>query len=140
MKKEKDKYEKFADAVIDEYSKGNVLFLTIEGPMVSPIKEFIKQPADGILYDLNRDEITILTMIKEHEKWVNDYAVAKTIRLLKEIADSKWHKVSEGNPEYYDDYLTQDELGVKQICHYNEEGWHSDNINIKYWMTITDPS
>ena len=46
------------------------------------IKEFIKQPADGILYDLNRDEATILTFI-EDPKWVNDYAVCKVIRALK---------------------------------------------------------
>lgn len=41
--------------------------------------------ADGILYDLNRDEATTLTLGNEGlVRWVNDYAVAKVIRHLKE--------------------------------------------------------
>ena len=41
--------------------------------------------ADNILYDLNRDEATTLTLGNEGlVRWVNDYAVAKVIRYLKE--------------------------------------------------------
>ena len=79
----KDKYESFKDMVLAEYEKGNVVFMGIEGPMVAPLQEFIKQPTEGMLYDLNRDKITVLTMIREHEKWVNDYAVAVVITELK---------------------------------------------------------
>lgn len=79
----KDKYESFKDMVLTEYDKGNVVFMSIEGPMVAELQNFLNQPADGILYDLNRDKATVLTMIREHEKWVNDYAVAVVITELK---------------------------------------------------------
>jgi len=83
-----DQYESFRDMVIEEYKKGNIVLSSIEGFMTMPILDFIKQPADGILYDLNRDEVTTLTFIKD-KKWVNDYAVAKVIRLLKDKLDEK---------------------------------------------------
>ena len=70
------------DKILAEYQKGNVVFHTVDGFKTVSLTEFIKQPADGILYDLNRDEATILTFIDD-PKWVNDYAVAKTIRALK---------------------------------------------------------
>ena len=85
----KDKYENFRDMVLGEYEKGNVVFMGIEGPMVAPLKEFIKQPAEGLLYDLNRDRSTVLTMIREHEKWVNDYAVSVVITELKRQLDEQ---------------------------------------------------
>lgn len=50
--------------------------------MHSVAKEFIKQPIEGMLYDLNRNEVTVLTLI-EDPKWVNDYAVSKVIQELK---------------------------------------------------------
>ena len=87
-KKLENKYESFKDMVQKEYEKGNVVFMTIEGAQTCSIEEFIKQPADGILYDLNRDEATILTFIQD-QKWVNDYATAKVIRLLKNKLDGK---------------------------------------------------
>jgi hypothetical protein len=56
--------------------------------MVADLDEFIKQPADGILYDLNRLEETALTFIDD-PKWVNDFAVALVIRKLKEMLESE---------------------------------------------------
>lgn len=79
----KDKHESFKDMILQEYDKGNIVFMTTEGPVVAPLQEFIKQPTDGLLYDLNRDKVTVLTMIREHEKWVNDYAAACVITELK---------------------------------------------------------
>lgn len=51
-----------------------------------PITKFIKQPIDGILYDLNRSEEVVLTFLPD-PKWVNDYAVAQVIRSLKSRID-----------------------------------------------------
>ena len=48
------------------------------------LSEFIEQPVEGILYDLNRGEEVTLTIINDDPKWVNDYAVAKVIRALKD--------------------------------------------------------
>jgi hypothetical protein len=68
--------------VMQEYAKGNIVVSGIDGLQTMPLKEFIKQPAPGILYDLNRGEETVLCFIKD-PKWVNDYAVAKVITELK---------------------------------------------------------
>lgn len=78
-----NKFESFKDEVLEKFKAGKIVFATFEGFMEADIKNFIKQPADGILYDLNRNEATVLTFI-EDRKWVNDFAVAKTIRALKE--------------------------------------------------------
>jgi hypothetical protein len=74
------------DKVLEEYRKGNIVVATFEGLMAMPLAQIINQPADGILYDLNRSEEIVLTFIDD-PKWVNDYAVAKTIRVLKDRID-----------------------------------------------------
>ena len=72
------------ELVLDGRDEGKVVFLQYDGDAVmsAPVNEFIAQPADGILYDLNRLEEIALTYI-EDPKWVNDFAVALTIRALK---------------------------------------------------------
>ena len=78
--------EEFRKIVVEEEKKGNVVFQGIEGLMGMPVKEIIKQPTEGLLYDLNRDKATILTNINaedQYNKWVNDYAVAVVIGELK---------------------------------------------------------
>lgn len=77
------KHEKFRDFVLAESRKGNVVVMGIEGPMAGPLEEFIKQPAEGILYDLNRLPEVVMTFIDD-PKWVNDYAVSMVIRRLRE--------------------------------------------------------
>lgn len=74
--------ENIKQLVLAEYAKGNIVFAGIEGLQTTNITDFIQQPTEGILYDLNRNEATVLTFI-EDPKWVNDYAVAKTITALK---------------------------------------------------------
>jgi len=89
------KFEEFKDMLMKEYKKGNIVVMTIDGPEVSEASNFIDQPADGILYDLNRTEEVVLTYI-EDEKWVNDYAVAKTIReLKKQIDHHRWRSIND---------------------------------------------
>jgi hypothetical protein len=70
------------DIILAEYKKGNIVVSTFEGLQVAPLKEIIKQPIDGLLYDLNRNESVVLTFIND-PKWINDYAVAQVIRALK---------------------------------------------------------
>jgi hypothetical protein len=72
------------DRILEEYGKGNIVVATIDELQVIPIKEFIKQHVNGMLYDLNRNESTILSFVDEDPKWINDYATCKIIRLLKE--------------------------------------------------------
>ena len=74
--------EDIKDKILEEYKKGNIVVAGIEGLLAMPIKEFIKQPTEGMLYDLNRNEEVVFTFLPD-PKWVNDYAVAKVISELK---------------------------------------------------------
>ena len=68
--------------VLDKREEGKVVFTTLDGYASADVSKFIKQPTDGILYHLNRLEEVALTFIDD-PKWVNDFAVALTIRALK---------------------------------------------------------
>lgn len=80
--------EKFKDLVLKKEKEGKIVFMTWDGPREADLEEFIKQPTEGLLYDLNRDRATVLTFI-EDKKWVNDYAVGLVIARLKKDFDSK---------------------------------------------------
>lgn len=109
MSKEKTPKE-WLDKIQEEHNKGNVCFLTYEGLMAMPLKDFINQPADGILYDLNRLPEVVASWINGDKKWVNDYAVGMTIRYLKEQNDSlhEMLEVSEEALDYYRRYQDKD--------------------------------
>ena len=80
--------EKVKEYVLEARSRGEVVFRGLPGQfMGAKLDDFVEQPADGILYDLNRDEPTVLTFIHD-PKWVNDFAVALTIRKLVEQRDA----------------------------------------------------
>ena len=74
---------KIRDLVLKEEAQGNVVYMTYEGPAVADLNDFISQPAEGILYDLNKDRGTVLTRIDD-VRGVNDFAVGMVIRRLKE--------------------------------------------------------
>jgi len=74
--------EELKQLILDKRKEGKLVHTTIEGFVSVDISEFIKQPADGILYDLNRLEEVVLTFMDD-PKWANDFAVALTIRALK---------------------------------------------------------
>ena len=78
----------FKDLVLQKEKEGKVVFMTWDGPREADLEEFIRQPTEGLLYDLNRDRVTVLTFIdQEPAKWVNDYAVGLVIAKLKEYYD-----------------------------------------------------
>lgn len=78
--------EELMEWILEKRREGEVVVMGLNGPMHMPVKDFVNQPADGILYDLNRLEEVISTWL-EDPKWVNDFAVAMTIRELKTRAD-----------------------------------------------------
>lgn len=80
--KEPRNEEKLKDLILKEYKKGNIVILTSDGLKLTSLKEVIKQPAEGLLYDLNRDQATILTFIND-PKWINDFACMAVIQELK---------------------------------------------------------
>lgn len=77
------------EMVLAEYKKGNIVVSTFEGLQVAPLKEIIKQPIDGLLYDLNRNEAVVLTFIND-PKWINDYAMVQVVRELKKQLETKY--------------------------------------------------
>jgi hypothetical protein len=80
--------ENLRDLVRRKEKEGKVVFMTAEGLMEDDLEEFIKQPTEGILYDLNRDRATVLTFIDANQKWINDYAVGLVIAELKKYYDN----------------------------------------------------
>ena len=70
------------DKILAERAAGNIVFWGAPGElMTAKLDDFIKQPVDGMLYDLNRLEEVTLTFLDD-PKWVNDFAVALVIRKL----------------------------------------------------------
>lgn len=86
--------------IFDSYDDGNVIYMTGDGIKEKTMAIFIAQTPDNILHALNRTEKTI---IESHEKninslkWINDYAVAKTIRSLSEKNSELTNKLIDYN-------------------------------------------
>ena len=80
---EKTKNTRIRDLIFANEKDGRVVFNTIEGLMVAKLDEIIKQPTDGLLYDLNRDKVTVSSFLDD-PKWINDYACALVIGALKD--------------------------------------------------------
>ena len=79
----KENFEKTLEIIKQNEAQGAVVFMTSFGLMACNMERFVKQSADGLLFDLNRDEATILTLGEQGlERWVNDYATAKVVRYL----------------------------------------------------------
>ena len=70
------------DVILKARNDGKVTLLNLDGLRTAPLSQFIEQPADGILYDLNRGEEVVLTFLPD-PKWINDFAVSQVIRALK---------------------------------------------------------
>jgi len=73
--------QELIDYIVQKGKENTLVLNTIEGLVEVAIDKFVEQPADGMLYDLNRDSATVLTFIDD-EKWVNDYAVGLVIKKL----------------------------------------------------------
>lgn len=85
------KKETLCDLLLQKEKEGKVVFMTIDGLMETDLDKFIKQPTEGLLYDLNRDKVTCLSFLDgdQAQYWVNNFAVAIVIAKLKEHYDKK---------------------------------------------------
>jgi len=89
--KTKAKNDELREMVLKARDEGKVVMWVLPDQlMTAPVEEFVKQPADGILWDLNRDEVCALSN-KDSIRWVNDFAVALTIRQLVKERDELRH-------------------------------------------------
>ena len=83
--------EKLRAYILAERTKGNIVFHGLPGQLMgAELDQFVEQPVDGMLYDLNRLEEISLTFLND-PKWVNDFAVALVIRKLVEQRDKGRH-------------------------------------------------
>jgi len=76
--------EEILEIIRKQEEQGRITFKTFKGCVSAPLVDFVKQPSDGMLYDLNRDKLTTLTIMSEL-RWINDYAVAVVINYLKSL-------------------------------------------------------
>lgn len=76
--KEKEIFESIRGKVLAEWDKGNLVYADVDGLKSIKFDDFIKQPLEGMLYDINRCLPVIVTYI-EDPKWVNDFALAKLL-------------------------------------------------------------
>ena len=81
-------FEDIKDIVLKAEKENKIVIFTIDGLQSIDLDEVIKQPTEGLLYDLNRDRMTILTWIDD-KKWINDFACMKVIEKLKNEVDKK---------------------------------------------------
>ena len=56
--------EEFLELIKEQEKNNKISFMTVEGLMSCDIDSFIKQDAQGILYDLNRGKEVIATNAK----------------------------------------------------------------------------
>jgi len=112
MKGDKDNLkEELRYLILQKEKEGKVCFMTVDGLASIDTEEFIKQPTEGLLYDLNRDKVTILSFMDE-PKWVNDYAVALVISKLKDDLEKIYQKNSIINIKEYSKSYLANRLGV----------------------------
>lgn len=71
--------EELKNLIMDELDKGYIVYDTIEGLHKQKIEDFVKQPIEGQLYDINRDMATCLAFIDE-PMGVNNFASNVLIR------------------------------------------------------------
>jgi hypothetical protein len=75
--------------------EGRITIATIEGLSSMLVDDISKQPVEGLLYDLNRDKVTSITLGAIGEKrWVNDYAVAVVIEKLMQRVRELEHAIA----------------------------------------------
>ena len=80
------------DLILQKEKEGRVCFMGVDEIIEADLEDFIRQPIEGLLYDLNRNKQTILTFLDD-PKWVNDHAVMLVITKLKEYFDKHQEKV-----------------------------------------------
>lgn len=91
----KETFEQTLDVIRGQEKYGNITIETTEGLAVIPLDDIVNWEADSLLYDLNRDKATTITLGRNGmERWINDYAVAVVIEyLMKEIERLKNEKL-----------------------------------------------
>lgn len=89
-----ERFDKELKIVLENAENGKVTYETGFGLQSTLLENFCRQGTSGMLYDLNRNKATTITLGKNGlTRWINDYAVAMVIEyLMKEIERLKNEK------------------------------------------------
>lgn len=75
--------EELKNLILSKKKEGKIVFHSLEGLMEAKMENIIRQPANGLLWDLNRDMATLLSRASEDNPcWVNDLALANITEYL----------------------------------------------------------
>ena len=79
------------EAVFQAFKDGYIVIYTVDGLERVPIENFVKQPLEGMLYDMNHLESVIRAHAKNDNDfgWVNDMAMLKTLEYFYNKANQK---------------------------------------------------
>lgn len=106
------------ELILSNEKNREITLMTVEGLIKVSLDDLLNQNAQGILYDLNRDKASIMSMADgKSKRWVNDYATACVIEELKAQNIALIKKIEEQNEVIH-------ELQLK-----NEK---TSSINIEY--------
>ena len=86
-----EKNNELLDEILSLQADDKIAFMTIEGLRYGPIVDFVKQPLEGQLYDVNRDRATLYAMANENKnkRWVNDLALVYLYEYANEVIENQ---------------------------------------------------
>jgi len=97
--------EDLKEEILSEYKNGNIVLNTIDGLVTGKLSDFIEQHTDGLLYDLNLTECSILSSLDD-PRWINELATNKVIKELKnKISTLETEKLIKCDKPSYDELL-----------------------------------
>jgi hypothetical protein len=83
------------EKILSLQAESKIAFMTIDGLQGGPIEDFVKQPIEGQLYDLNRDRATLYAMASENKnkRWINDLAFVYLYEYANEIIENQRQEI-----------------------------------------------
>lgn len=83
------------EKILSLQAENKIAFMTIDGLKGGPIEDFVKQPIEGQLYDLNRDRATLYVMASENKnkRWINDLAFVYLYEYVNEIIETQRQEI-----------------------------------------------
>lgn len=75
--------EELQNLILSKKREGKIVYHSLEGLTEAKMEDIIQQPAEGLLWDLNRDMATLLIRaFEDNPYWVNDLALANITEYL----------------------------------------------------------
>lgn len=78
--------EELINKILTNQKNNAVIIMTVDGLMGSSVDDLLNQPAEGVLYDLNRDYASLMALANKgkNQRWINDMALSFTFTKLYE--------------------------------------------------------